>query len=197
MPPIVIPHTARVTHQYTQHGQQRVGVLHYFIPLGNPTDADMSALASHLKDAWDSNGKAACSNQLALEQIQVTNIDHAGGNQYTLDLNPPSPGTVNNPPSPGNSTHTASFRTAKTGRKYRGRNFLPGLVDQFTNDDDTVNSARLIAAAAWVAQWMFGLPGAWQLGVASQVVGATEPVTTIIFENILDSMRKRLPGRGR
>jgi hypothetical protein len=197
MPPIIIPHTARVVEQYTQHGQQRVNVRHYFIPLGNPTEANLETLGNYLLSVWEDTGKLACANQIALEQIQLTNIDHEGGPQFTIDVNPPSAGTLAFAPAPGNATHTASFRTAKVGRKYRGRNFLPGLHDGQTNDDDTVTSDRLVRAAAWVARWFIGLPTDWHLGVASQVVGATEPVTSIVFENILDSMRSRLPGRGR
>ncbi len=197
MPPITFPNTARAVQQYTQHGQQRVNVLHYLKPAGSITQADLDALAGHLVTQWTNLGRPACSNQLTMEQVQVTDVSPGGGLQSTVDLNPPSAGTVPDPPAPGNVTHTASFRTPLTGRKYRGRVFLPGMTDTMTNDIDTVTSGRLIAAAAWVAQWMFNLPSGWVLGVASQVTGVTTPVATIVFENILDSMRRRLPGRGR
>lgn len=197
MPPITFPNTARAVHQYTQHGQQRVGVLNFRKASGTITQSDLDALAEYLVTVWEETGKLACTNQIALEQVQVTNVDPAGGNQTTVDLNPPSAGTLAFAGAPGNVTHTASFRTDLVGRKYRGRNYLPGLHDGQTNDDDTITSDRLIRAAAWVARWLVGLPGDWQLGVASSVTGLTRQVQTIVFENIIDSMRKRLPGRGR
>jgi len=197
MPAIVIPNAIRAAMKYLQHDQERVNVLHFIKPGGGITLADLEQIASFLDD-WHANYlSAAQQNQLTLDQIQVTDISVPNGEQITLDLPVPRPGQLTNTPAPGNVTNTMSFRTNKTGRRYRGRIYLPGLADNDTNDDDTVSSSQLLRLSVAAGQLFIGVPGTMELAVASRVGLFVTQVATIVLENILDSQRRRLPGRGR
>lgn len=197
MPSIIIPTAIRAAMKYLQHNQERVNVLHFTKPGGAIDDGDLSDIAQFLDD-WHANYlKNAQSNQLTLDQIQVTDISVPGGHQETLDLATPRPGALATSPAPGNVTNTLSLRTNRVGKRYRGRIYIPGLVDVDTGDDDTISSTQLARLAVVAGQLLIGVPGTMELGVASRVGLFITPVLTLVLENIIDSQRRRLPGRGR
>lgn len=194
---VPIPFTVRAVLRFQQGTDERQTVLHYKTPGRVPTNADLLSIAQTLVDWWDDVGKLASSTTLALFEVVCTSIHSEGGIQLSQPVSPPITGSLAEPPEPGNVTSTISWRTARTGRRYRGRTFWPGYTDASTNNDGTVSSAQVIRLIAAGANLLFGyVPGDMVLAVASKVAGASEPVIRSIVENVLDSMRRRLPKRG-
>jgi hypothetical protein len=108
-------------------------------------------------------------------------------------------------PLPNNVSGCISFRTPFRGRSFRGRNYTVGMTLDFLASANTMTSAYMTAVQTayntlvtappeetltWVVASRFsgGLPRA---------EGIVTPITSAGFaNNVTDSQRRRLPGRG-
>jgi hypothetical protein len=100
-----------------------------------------------------------------------------------------------------------SFRSALSGRSFRGRNYIPCLTNsQVTGNLIDVSWQGDIINA--YAELLFGggaLPAGWVWVVVSRFTNNLPRVTGIFSEvfsvlvtdTIVDSQRRRLPGRGK
>jgi hypothetical protein len=194
---VPIPGTIRAVMRFQQFSDERQMVTHWHKDSGSVTTGDLTTVANALAAWWAGVGSGPSTNQLALFDIVCTDISVPNGAQFNSPVQPPDPGNIVDVSSPGNVTSTLSWRTAKTGRRYRGRTYWPGFAEGSTNDDGTVNGAQLLRLAAAGAALLFGSnPVGFHLAVASKVAAAAEVVTAVVTENVLDSMRRRLPKRG-
>jgi len=106
---------------------------------------------------------------------------------------------------PNNQVLSVSRRSGLAGRSARGRVFWPDIPDEDKLDDNHVTAARAIVyaeimdaltAAIAGAGWVEVIVSRRTNGVAN-VPAVTYPVTQYLtVDNTLDSMRRRLPGRG-
>jgi hypothetical protein len=106
---------------------------------------------------------------------------------------------------PNNVSACISFRTPFRGRSFRGRNYTLGLTEAFKETPNTMTPDYMAGITAaysllltvppeetltWVVVSRFsgGLPRA---------EGVATPITSVGFrDNVFDSQRRRLPGRG-
>jgi hypothetical protein len=137
-------------------------------------------------------------------------LDTASSVGFNLPISPPVSGTNTSEPLPNNVTFTTSFRTGLSGRSFRGRNYTVGMPsDKVVGNLVTLDFRTgildfytgLIAFAAdndctWVVVSRFsGVDGSGN--PIPRVTGVTTPVLTVgQFDNVVDSQRRRLPGRG-
>lgn len=106
---------------------------------------------------------------------------------------------------PNNQAWAISRRTGRTGRSARGRIFLAGIPDNDKLDDNHIKLATVegwqtimaaLDAAAFAAGWTEVIVSRVQAGVRL-ATALTYPVTEwVVVDNVLDSQRRRLPGRG-
>jgi hypothetical protein len=191
-----IPRAARAVFNATQHGSSRVTVLHYWRTDGWDM-ANLEALNIDLMLWWNEVGRFQMPDDMTLLDITTTALDNEPNIQDTLPCTSGCQGTRVEQPEPGNVTGTVSWRTASVGRSFRGRSYLPGFCTGDTNDDDTISSTRLVGMLAWAANLIWYVTdGTVQLGVLSRKLNEIHPVTGWVIENVLDSMRRRLPKRG-
>jgi len=196
MPPIVIPDTARSAIRMQQGGRQRVNVLH-FRKLGGFTAGELNTLNVALMAWWEAVIRPQMPNNLTLVDITSTNIDDPIQEQDVQPCVTNCTGTIAGEPEPGNVTGTISWRTGLAGRRYRGRSYWPAMLTTQTNNDDTIFSGLVLAMAAAAGNLLFANLGAGVVpAVASRVLLASTPITGWVIDNVLDSMRSRLPGRG-
>lgn len=188
-----------------EDGQTTINDLYFYHGPSDPTVTEVAALldaicewyagsiASYASDTWSFVlGKARLLTSAA--GFVLANALHGAG------------GGVGGGVAPNNVSFAVSFRTAVGGRGGRGRNYVPGIPNQalsgniITSDFITnyINaySALLPAGAtvpdpwAWVIVHRFenGVPLAAGLPIVVEAVVATD--------NVVDSQRRRLPGRG-
>jgi len=174
-----------------------VNTLHFQNSLGWDLSS-MGDLAAMVKQWWLDSYKDDVSNQVALEQIQVRLLDPSNplAVDYTTGL--PVFGSNTNVHEPANVTVTISWRTGLAGRKYRGRIYVVPICENNTNDDDTVGSLTV----AWLANTAQDLiakaaTAAIDLIVFHNADSTFTKIISFVIDNILDSQRRRLPGRGR
>ncbi len=197
MPFVPIPRVIRIVLKFQRDTREYQHVLHVQSAAA-PTLTDLINAANEAVDWWSveySNGQA---NDVCLFAVIATDMSVEGGQQYTADVSPPTCGTSAVAVSPGNVTSTISWRTARTGRRYRGRTYVVGIDENQTSEFDTLAGFMVAHLASVAADWILRML-AVNLNpvVASFTYASAEPILSAVIENVLDSQRRRLPKRGR
>lgn len=173
--------------------------------------AEITNLGNGLLIWWTTLYAVFVSSAVTLREIYLTDIETAVGSTVTIPAPSPAPaGERGSGALPNNVALTVSFRTALRGRSFRGRNYISGFaedqvvlntVDSGTLGDITdayegLTSVASDVDASWVVVSRFsgvdgdGKPIPRTLGVSTNVS------SVVIVDPIVDSQRRRLPGRG-
>lgn len=210
MPFVPVPNTVLAEIRMTLDGQQVENTL-WFEASGALNLIVMGDLAQLLNDWWIANYAPQVSVNLQLIEIVISDQSSASGLQFAFTAAPATIGAVVSDALPNNVSLTVSFRTALRGRSFRGRNYVTGIPESV--------AAQSHLAGAYVAGWQVAYAqllsdvsgvGDFEWVVASRfsgvdvdgdpiprVAGVTTPVTSIIVvDDVVDSQRRRLPGRG-
>jgi hypothetical protein len=208
MPPVYTPNTVQAELVYSLHSQVVENTLS-FEGASTPAAADMQELATALAAWWTSGVAPYVSGELGLTRVDIRGLEASASASYSHPILPVSTGTINDHALPGNCALCVSFRTALSGRSFRGRNYVPGITEGNTSGSTiAAANANGIALAynnlqTYLNTNIFGLAWTWVVvstrsGNADRASGVTTPVTSaILVDYVVDSQRRRLPGRGR
>jgi len=201
-PYIEVADTAEVRFVYATNGGVAMNVLNFRLS-GGWTPELLADLAAAAEDSWETNLSPVISEAITLTETIATDLGSETGAQVT------DPGGISGAKTgfvlPDNVTVAVSFRTNQRGRSHRGRLFHVGLVDnQVLGDvlDAGVATSIFDAYTAFFADIAAAIPGATHVIVSRCQDGVWLPtaekttMTSIQVEPTIDSMRKRLSGRG-
>jgi hypothetical protein len=204
MPFVPVPNTLQAELRFLWEGQRVENTLYFEGSAGvSPS------LATDLGDAligwWDTNFKALTTDTMSLEEVYLTDLTSATSFTVSDTSGLPLAGTNVSDSSPNNVAHCVSFRTAQRGRSGRGRNYVGGITE--ADLDGSVISALARAAHVVAYDILVGagafVPGLqWVVvsrftGGAPRTTGLAIPITNVLsVDAIVDSQRRRLPGRG-
>lgn len=199
---IPVPDVAMVELVFRQDGQVCENTL-YFQGAASWDATNLTTLAEEVRDWWIAGPRLDTSDTVGLTSVKATSLasQSAPGVEVTDLL--PADGTEVSPPLPNNVTQAVTFVTALRGRSYRGRNYRVGLTEamvvanqvdvgyttswvgfyQTLDTDVTVNSAQHVV----VSRYENNVPRA---------TGVATPVVSYKADRVIDSQRRRLPGRG-
>jgi hypothetical protein len=183
----------------------------YFVFSAAPTEAELLALGTAIASWWGTHMAPLTPSTTILREVTCSDLSDAEGPQVTFVPATEVLGTMSTSASPNNVSLTVSFRTAMRGRSRRGRNYIAGLgISQIVG-----NNVVSGYADAFVTAYLALLPVAEALScvwsVASRfsgvnpatgkpiprTTGVTTPIiTAVIVDFVVDSQRRRLPGRG-
>jgi len=204
MPFIPVPETVLVEMRMGIHGQKVENTL-YFQRSGGWNTAGATTLANDLLIWWTTLLSVVLSTQIELVEIAVSDLDVVDSFQVVVPS--PAPRPTGGAPAealPNNVSLAVSFRTGRRGRSFRGRNYIVGIPETAA-----INSQVTSAFAIYIQGSYQGIPsavsssgGVW--GVASRfnnnaprTVGVFTPITSVtVVDDVIDSQRRRLPGRG-
>lgn len=187
-------------------GQQTINDLSFRSTIGPRTAADVIELLTAIADwytgqlvpffniAWQ--GRRAKAKGLSNENAFAAEISMIG-----------SDGLVTGEAMPNNVTMSVSFQTGLSGRSHRGRNYVPGLSDSIV-DGNIIDSSWAASIATAYQGLVFPsefVPDGWVWVIISRQQDGVVPAEALFFEVVLataidlvvDSQRRRLPGRGR
>lgn len=185
--------------------QEQIENILYFEAAAALTPAMMTQLGLDLIEWWNTDLSANLSIELTLSEVFITDLTTNTSPTVSVTTGLPDVGQVANPALPGNVALAVSFRTAGRGRSSRGRNFVPGIHESAVSGSHTTGSFRTAIEDSY--QNLIGA-GALSLGfqwaVVSRITGGAprtaalvQPVTSaVVIDNVVDSQRRRLPGRG-
>lgn len=164
----------------------------------------LNALCEQYADWLNLSLMPLLSNSYSVNQLQATVMKADGAAQATFTPSTPITGDNVSPALPNSVAACATISTGLAGRSYRGRIYVAGLCE------DMVGLSRLNTEAVSDLNASLGdLITAegfspFTLGVYSKVSGGVKraagvftPATQVALrDNVIDSQRRRLPGRG-
>jgi len=191
-------------------GQETINDLYFSLP-GGYILADIQSLATNLADWFNLSFAAELSENWSTTAVHVRALNVPNG--FVVDMGGVTPGGVANEAAPNNVAACISFRTGIAGRSFRGRNYSPAVPNNLVtlNTMDVAFTNAMITVYGLLLPGGGALPGGWIWGVLSQfsgtdilghpiprAAGVFTPIVNALFvDQTVDSMRNRLPGRGK
>lgn len=203
-PFIPVPNTASVEIIYQNASEVNENVIHVF--KGSPFSfSDLQALRG-VVDTWDSTtGKTMRATVATLYRIRSRALDTASSPVEDYFLPTPRAGTGSGSPVPLNVALCIKLATTLAGRSFRGRWYCGNLVTGIIVDAGHVASATLATYVSNLNALRSALATAgytlcvtsYRTGGAWRTTGLNTASSGFVgVDNSLDSMRRRLPGRG-
>jgi len=196
VPFVPIPTAAKITVKGDYFGQLVENV--WYCQVGaTPPVVDLENIATAVIASYPAIVEPL-STSLVINEVTVRNLGDEAGPEYSLAPITPIAGTNASPGLPGNVALCVSLRTALAGRRFRGRKYFSGWTEADVSGNlvDAGAVADIVAGVnAFIANMITeGFP----LTIVSYT-GLTNVnvVTALCVDNYVDSMRRRLPGRGR
>lgn len=168
---------------------------------------DLAALAFALADWWGTNAPPLLPTSYAFSEVYAYLLDTPESGSATNATGAGWLGTADGDPLPNVNTLAFKFNTARRGRSYTGRNYWPGFTE-IAVTNNTVSDAVADAIVALYTQLIVWDPGdfppGWTWSVLSRynggevrLEGHAQPITHVsTTDRIIDTQRRRLPGRG-
>jgi len=205
MPFIPVPNVLQAELRF-DYGSQKCENVVYFEGSAGVTPVLASSLGGQLVSWWNTHFKTPSPTVMGLREVYITDLTSATSFTVSYVAGLPSFGLSAVDPLPFNCAHCVSFRTAARGRSGRGRNYVMGLSDSEAAAStisttrvnlDVAAYAALVGAGTFVAGLQFVVVSRFLDG-NPRTVGLARPVTSVLsVDSVMDSMRRRLPGRGR
>ncbi len=177
----------------------------YFRQATDYEAVDLLDLAVILVTWWGENMAPILSNRISLDRVVMSALhdQFAPGVLYATGL--PLAAEVNSDPVPNNCAFCVTFGTGRRGRAFRGRNFVPAIPEAnvVLNTLENVTANSIISAYQNLPT---GLPDGTEHVVVSRTVNKVVQMPSALtnkvlsysyFDKVIDSQRRRLPGRGR
>lgn len=210
MPFNAIPDAALAKIEYTFRGQQCFNDIWFLKTGGAISVFDAASLANGIQITWGTTVVPLLSNDLTLVRTTVRDYSLENGIEAVSTTGTYDGGAGD--ALPNNVAACVSLRTGFAGRHYRGRIYLPGIartavteneyLDDFMNGVLTALSDFIgpdAIAAGWqlvvVARQQTLTPGSAPVPIPGGIV--TPAVSWQFTNNVVDSQRRRLPGRGK
>lgn len=204
MPFIPVQQCVQAQLRLTFQSQEVENVLH-FRTAAAPTGADLAAIAEGVEDWWVTNIAPLVPTSVVYREVYATDQTSATGATFTASGASGTTGGLTLTEEPNNVTLAISLRTAFRGRSFRGRIYHIGFGQLQVVDNEVTPSHVAALNAAYSELLQTTNFGGNALAVASRysnnaprVLGiCTEVTDVVIADTVVDSQRRRLPGRGR
>lgn len=199
------------------HGQQVSNVI-YFSRNSQPGTSDLEALCEMIIEWWNDSLADELHSDMHLISVAARDMTVEDGAGVEIQAPPLSGGNLNTGGGmPGNVALAVKLISGLTGRNRRGRFFLGGLSEESVNGNAVTDALRdqividfgelrdLANGAGWqhvVASFYDGtelvpLPnGETRRRPIARDSAVITPIVQYTADTNLDSMKRRLPGRG-
>jgi hypothetical protein len=174
-----------------------VNVWHVFQDGTTPDPVELETVAGTFQTGYGGI-VTLLSDQLFINNIKVRWLGATTGPETELFITPGLQGGSASPGLPGGTAFCIRLRTGSPGRSNRGRKYFSGLTEAVVSGNQVGSGfAGDLAAAVNDLQQALIVEG-WQLAIASYTNATIALVSDIGFFDLnVDSMRRRLAGRGR
>lgn len=194
-------------------GQDVFNVLH-IKKIGGWTAATLTNMAVALMSAWFTNMSPIQAGELLYQGITGRDLSTAMGAVVDVPWTPGQHGAAGGGAEPGNVALAVGHKTGLAGRSARGRTFLGGISEDWANQGKITDGQRVViqtafdnlGAAIEAAGGKFGVlsrysgytqtPPKYKKVPIARAEGIFNEIISNVADTFVDSMRKRLPGRG-
>lgn len=201
---VPVPNTVQVEVIFELDGQVVENTM-YFENVDSSTDAGgITALLNVIRDIVETELLPLLNSTIALVRLVGTLLDAIDSIGITVNVSPPVTGGVGGGAAPSNVSYTISFLTALRGRSFRGRNYIAGISGGDLTGNVVSPTLRTGLLAYYTAIRAAVSEEGWTMVVVSRIADGTPRVTGVTtpinafttYDRIVDSQRRRLPGRG-
>jgi len=196
------PGIAKVEMRFTHQAQKVENVFHVR-QSGAATVASLTAIAELFKNAWRTVISTEVVLVATLDSVVVTDLSVVNGLAVVDTALLPSAGQRNEADLPMNVTIAISWHTGLAGKSFRGRTYHVGIPQSVTVGS-RINAAYhtglvnvyeyLRSNAASSGTPMVVLSRRTAKAFRANAIGTD--ITSMSLDDVLDSQRRRLPGRG-
>jgi len=204
MPFVPNPGVVQVNIRGTKDTQLVENVLHFGV-FHTPVAEDLTLICNGVRDAVISDWLPALPSDVTMREVYAKSLELPNDVQFTSIFPAGSVGTMAGVPLPNNVSICVSLRSGATGRSARGRLFWLGLSQDQVVENQITTAASNDILVAVNAVYNVALLNSYRWIITSYVTNkAPRPggpvqfiVNGILFTNlVIDSQRRRLPGRG-
>jgi len=199
MPPQpYIPGWTRVVFRFAHEGSTILVPFNFKTIGGSWTSSGLNNLCSDLfTNIWPLL-QACMATTFTLTLIEATDRSAPGGAYGSFTPTTGNLGTKNSDALPASVANVIKWTTGFSGRRYRGRTYVPGFVDADATGSTFVSSVLTQCQNLAAAMLLYVGPGtpSVDFAIASIKDLALRIVTGYAVDAIVDSQRRRLPGRG-
>lgn len=205
-PFIPVPGVVKVQLIYTLHAQRIENVFNVRSGAGLGS-ADLDRIQGVFATWWTNTGRLQCTNQLSLTLMVLDALDSVSGlhREYTTGWTAAG-GNANQCLTTGQAC-AIKLATGLRGRSFRGRIYWPGIpTNMITANTGQITAAYRDALAASINTLRTSLTAdsavdtlvvvSYMANGLWRTTGLATTVTSASAHLNLDSMRRRLPGRG-
>lgn len=203
MPFVPTANTLKCLLKYNWANQTVVQDLWFRFP-APPTSTNRSDLATAMHTWWTNQIKPYLCDNYGLFEVDVIDMSTQNGPVTTLTLTSPEVGGDTGDSVPLNAALCISLRTASRGRNFRGRNYVGGIPLSSVPTPGTFATGivgNILTAFSWFmtpanvagATWEVV---SWYFQKAIRATAVVTPITAVTADTLIDSMRRRLIGRG-
>jgi len=198
MPFIATPNGVRVTFEATQNGVPVVNGYH--VDAGtSPTVEILQDITDIFHQWWVDDVRGGLHESYVLEAIVATDISEEDGIQTVTTYITDNTGVVTGDPMAANAALVMSWRTAQTGRSFRGRTYVGGLPQAPLTDAQHVdisyaggfvtagvNLIEVLETAGYVLSVLSTIANGVQ-----RVAGLLTQILSVVVDTKIDSQRRR------
>ena len=202
-PYIPVPGVLQANVRFLLEGQQIESVLNFRYE-GTPFEEAANTVWNLLDVSWWQPMRPNLSVDITNVETYVVDLSSEAGPVAAFPSFVTPGGGATGSPVPNNAALCITHRTANRGRSYRGRTFVPAIAKSIVNG----SFVQADSVAAFVAAFNEMRTTASTAGIpftivsryhnkAPRVTGIDTVVTQCVArDNVLDSQRRRTPGRG-
>lgn len=202
MPQYDVAGLMRVELHFLQLGEHTMNVFWVKSNLNETTPVQEELVAGTFVNWWTTSIRPYITNQMQLYEVVVKELRPDGiAILYTEDL--PSDGMKSEDPLPNNVALAVHWGTGLVGRSRHGRTFQGGLTVDEVNGNTCTIATLIQEAYDALRTTLDNITLNVEFSIVSFVhanawrtVPLTTPISGVAVESTLDSMRRRLPGRG-
>jgi hypothetical protein len=153
-------------------------------------------MAIVIGDWWNNSYRHGVKLQIVGESVTATKQDPADPIQQLLTISLPGDYASGNV-QPGDVTAALSWRTGLAGRKYRGRFYDFGVPSDANNANDTMTGTYITLLTA-IGQYLLNhlATAGLKAIIFHRGDNTFTTITALVVDQLIDSMRNRLAGRG-
>lgn len=200
---VPVSNTAQAEIRYT-YGTEKFENTLYFQRSQAIDQTAMQALADYVAQFWYDELRPFQISSVVLREVFVTDLTtQTSGVAVSLLHEGVAGAYVGGTALPVNVTASIAFRTASRGRSYRGRNYIVGMSTAQISGNNLTAQILADYTAAYealittpLATWTWVVVSRFSNG-SPRTNGVATPIVSCGFaDQVLDSQRRRLPGRG-
>lgn len=201
---IPVTNVAQINVRYTVDGEQCENTL-YGRFTGGTAPTSIPSMCTAVRDWWLTYMKPLQCNIVTLREIYAFDLTTSTGFTYSLPVTSANVGTRAGNAMPNNVALHIVFRTVLRGRSYRGGNYISAMGETDVANNSITESYvnNVVDAYTELISVFDGLEFVWVVvsrysNNQPRVTGvSTEIISVVAVDTNVDSMRRRLPGRGR